>query len=398
MYLLKNKNIFFGILLSGIFLLLCLPNSLKQILTLDFFDLTFLIFSIIYIPFFIKTIINFKTNKVYVLIYIYIALCFITSFVANDFILQRFFIGILFFLPFFIISDIRWDKEKLIILKYVALFTFFFLSMQVVLASLGIMKFNNTEVQEVGAFNRVGTTAGVATFTAPVIITLFGILNILYKSRLVKFTLLSVTLVSVFLSGTRSALLVIVFSLFLNLILVIKLKYKLFLILFTIILIPIADSKFKIYETLEARNQNAKDYSDGDVTSGRVKRWMYIYDKIDENPEILLTGIGGGNAPYFNKYLKTKLQATSSPHNVYLAVLYEHGFIILFVFFGILFLLTKKALRKIHLSSLIFIFTLLITFNTEVFPLGSGFSSLFFLLYFLLINDKKINFLLKKNA
>lgn len=394
MYLLKNKNIYFGILLSGIFLLICLPNSLKESLSVSFFDYSFLIPSIVYIPFLLKAIINIKTDKITRISIAYIILCLLTVFVAEDFIFQRFFISLLFFIPFFIISDIKWDAEKIKILKYFTLFTFLFISLQVILSSLGLVKFNNTESNEIGLYNRVGTTAGVASFTAPVLLVLFAILHTLYKNRLIRLSLLFVVAIGVFLSGTRSALLVLVITLFINTIFVLKPKYKVFLIILSIFLAPIIDDKFKVQETIEARNKNAKDYSNGDVTSGRVERWLYVYNKIKENPESLLTGIGGGNTPYYNKYLKTDLKPTSSPHNVYLAVLYEHGIILLFLFFLILFFLAKKVLKNINLSTLIFVFVIIVTFNTEVFPLGGGFSSLFFMLYILLAKEKEINLLL----
>lgn len=396
MFLLKNKNIYFSILLLGIFLLLCLPNSIKQSISIIFFEYSFLVSSLIYLPFIIKSIVSLKNSKAVTFSMFFIFLSLLTCFVSDDYILQRFIIGVVFFIPFFVISDINWDYEKLKILQYVTLFIFLFLSIQVVLSSLGLIKFNNVETKEIGNYNRVGTTAGVASYTAPVLVLLFVILNSLFTKKIIKSILLLVLCISVFLSGTRSSLLIILFALLLNLIFVIKLKYKVLLIFGTILIAPIVNNKFKVLETIEARNQNAKDYSKGDITSGRVERWLYVKNKIEDAPETLLTGVGGANTPYFNRFKKTKLQASASPHNVYLGVLYEHGIILLLIFLCFLFTIIKKSMQTINISSLMFLFTILITFNTEVFPLGVDFSSLFFMSYCMLSHNREFKLILER--
>src|SRR5690606_16449144 len=118
-------------------------------------------------------------------------------------------------------------------------------------------------------YQRVGTTAGVATFTAPIFLSLYAILNLVVKSIKVRIALLLLLFVSIFLTGTRSALIILVAASFFYALLAFRFKYQLLIILILMVSFPFLNHRFKILETIEARNQNAMDYSKGDVTSGR---------------------------------------------------------------------------------------------------------------------------------
>lgn len=373
-------------------MLLCLPNSIKSGLAISFAGISFFPPSLICIPILFSFSPAKRWSKLGVLIGAFCLLCLILNLITTDHILQRFILSIQFFFPFAFLTSIKLDKEKISILKIFALIAFLFICFQVIMASLGIMRFNSIETSDrMGEYARVGTTAGVATFTGPILLLLFAILILLFKSTKVKILLYFILIISIFLTGTRSALLIVIIATALELILALSLRYKLLSIIFVIIFFPLADEQFGIIRTIESRNQRAMDYSKGDITSGREERWEAVFNIIKANPEVLFTGVGGANTPYFNRYKETAISIIASPHNVFLSVVLEHGIFGLLLFLLILFFMIKKVLLKIDMSSIIFVLVILLTFNTEVIPRSALFASLFFMLYFLICykNEKQ---------
>jgi len=384
MYYFKRRNLSFILAVLIVFFILCLPNSIKTAFAFDFFGISLVILSIIFIPLFLWSIHSVRLNKLNLFCSAFVVFTLFTSIVAENYILSRFFIGIQFIYPFIFLSTIKLDDDKIAILRDFSMITFFFISFQVILASLGIMKFNSVNNTLIGEYERVATTAGAATFTAPVLLVLYAILNLIVKSFKIRVALLLLLFVSVFLTGTRSALIILVIASLLTALIVFSFKYQMLITFTLLVLFPVLNQRFKIMETIEKRNQNAMDYSKGDITSGREERWMVVFDKIKSNPEILLTGIGGGNTPYFNRFKDTEINIVASPHNAYLSFLFEHGIVGLLMFLLILYQLVRSLWPFYNISMFIFLFIIVVNFNTELIIRGASFSALFFMLYFVL--------------
>lgn len=383
-YYLKRKNLSYTLAILIVFLILCLPNTIKATFAFDFFGISLFAGSILFIPLFLFSLHRVRVNQLSLLCLVFVILVLITSTVAEDHILSRFFIGIQFVYPFIFLSTVKFDDDKVAILRDFTMITFWFICFQVILASLGIMRFNSVDTTAIGEYQRVATTAGPATFTASVLLGLYAILNLIVKSYKMRIVLVLLLFVSVFLTGTRSALLIVVTAGFFHILLAFKFKYQLLITLTLIVSFPFLNQRFKILETIEARNQNAVDYSKGDITSGREERWLVVIDKIKANPEILLTGIGGANTPYFNRFKDTEISTVASPHNAYLSFLLEHGVIGLMLFMLILYRLIRHIWPFYNISMFIFLLIIVVNFNTELIVRGASFASVFFMLYFIL--------------
>ena len=388
MYYFKGRNLSFTIAVTIIFLILCLPNSIKTTFVFEFFGISLFATSILFIPLFLISIHSVELNKLNLLCLAFVILALITSLVAEDYILSRFFIGIQFIYPFIYLSTIKLNEERISIVRDFAFITFFFLSFQVILASLGLMKFNSVDNNAIGDYQRVGTTAGVATFTAPVLLALYAILNLVVKSFTIRMGLLILLFISVFLTGTRSALIILVMAGFFHVLITLKFKYQVLVSLTLLLMFPFINQRYKITETIEKRNQNAMDYSKGDITSGREERWMVALEKINMNPEILFTGIGGANTPYFNRFKNTDINPIASPHNAYLSFLLENGVVGLILFILILYYLVRSIWPLYNISMFIFLLIIVANFNTELIIRGASFASVFFMLYFVLKNKR----------
>jgi O-antigen ligase len=394
MIIYKTKKIFFAfVLLSGPILMLLLPSSIEQKMYYDIAIVPVFIINLIYIPFFFSILKKSNLTKLDLAIYISITFVLISCITASDNNLQRFLISIQFFVPYFILRNI--DINIFSSYFYNLFFiVFLYLSIQTILIATNILVIDTGYSYNVGNYIRRGTTAGPPTYTGHVLLLLFSLLISLNKKTKHFYLLLPLSFLSIFFTGTRSALMALVFGIFLYMLLNNMFVKRAKLVLLLLITIFIFNSQFNIFDTIKIRNIEAMESSD--ITSGRLERWNETFEILSKDKQYLFFGYGGAQSPYFNTNL-IKINPKISPHNVYISFLFEHGILGLSSFLLVILFVIKNIKDRKSLDFMLLISFLLFSFNTEVVTRDFLFSFLFWFLYFAMINKQKKSFYISHN-
>lgn len=296
----------------------------------------------------------------------------------------RYFIGIEFILGYLFAKEIRYNDDIITIIHFASVLLLIAILFQQISLTfgLGFIESGQEQVLLSDGMLRVGTSVGSSTLTGILVVLILAI--ILHTSKSILFDYISFALgtASVLLSGTRSAMLIL---LLIGGLMLLGEKYrisKFFKLLFIIVCI-IYVMPF-VTAIIEARNEVAGDSSD--ITSGRVERWIQAFKIFKESPLNYLFGVGPASVPIsmFNEHINP----VASPHNVYIGVLLEFG-----VFYTVVFIIFvfKKILKYFsfrNIPSLVLLGSMLVSWNTEVVPLSFLYSFFFWLLFFLNVYNK----------
>ena len=381
MKILKNntRNL---LLFLPAFLMAFLPWSLEKDLNISICDYDL---SILLIPGFI--IIASKIRNRYSVpradLYIYVFFLFaLFSLISLDGqYIGHYFIGIEFIWAFIFAKNIKYNDGFNTILLYSSLLLLAAILFQQVSLSLGLGFIDSGQAQNVElneGLLRVGTSVGAATITAIFVCLLVGIIISITQSKIISLVAFALGLLSVLLSGTRSAMIVILVMAFKYLFfgeLKIKVIYKAIIIVLAIIYIfPFLGS------IIEARNEIA--FNGDDYTSGRIDRWIDALNILSNSKGSYFLGAGAGTVPI--TAFSEDIERLASPHNVYIGILFQFGIIGLIVFIIFLWKKIKYSLKLVGMNSanVCLIMSLLVSWNTEVVPLMFIYAFYFWMLYF----------------
>ena len=363
-------------LLLPAFFMALMPWSLEESFNLNFLGYDMPLFLMIgYIILLLRKNKQREKFVLFTLIFAFIAavLC------LNGDIVGRYFIGIEFIVGYLFAKEIRYNDDiiKIINLASVLLLIAILFQQISLTFGLGFIESGQEQVFLSDGMLRVGTSVGSSTLTGILVVLILAI--ILHTSKNILFDYVSFALgtASVILSGTRSAMLIL---LLIGGLMLFGEKYKIpkffkliFIAVCIIYVIPFVTAIF------EARNEVAGDSSD--ITSGRVDRWLQAFTVLNESPLNYLFGVGPASVPIsmFNEHINP----VASPHNVYIGTILEFG-----IFYTIAFIIFvyRKILRGFkfrNIPSLVLLGSTLVSWNTEVVPLSFLYSFFFWLLFFL---------------
>lgn len=296
-------------------------------------------------------------------------------------------IGIEFIWAFTFAKTIEFNENFNTILLYSSLLLLAAIFFQQVSLSLGLGFIESGQAQIIELTDgvlRVGTSVGAATITAIFVCLLVGVIITIEQNIIIALISFAIGMTSVFLSGTRSAMIVMVVMaikyLFFSELKISRIFKAIIIVLVVIYMLPFMES------IVDARNETA--FNGEDYTSGRVERWNYALDILSKSAGSYLFGAGAGTVPI--TAFSTNIKNLASPHNVYIGVLFQFGVISLVVF---LLFLWKKMKYSIQLAGLnsanvCLIMSILVSWNTEIVPLMFVYAFYFWLLYYLNVNVK----------
>lgn len=354
------------------------PFSLEERLNIDF--LGYKLFSLMPIGI-IAAILCFIRNKrresnLWLLL---LAVWGLFSTIVNDLdnLWVHYFIGIEFIVGYLFASQMRYTEEVIMIIKIISLTLFVLILIQLLSFSLGLGYFSSgqTELESLEGMLRAGSTIGGPTQTGVILVLLVGLIVTLTSNNLLNYLYLTAGLAASLMTGTRSAMIVII---------VMILIYALRETRRNLFLIAIGVSLLMIYaypivkEMIEAREELSK-MQGIDLTSGRTDRWDEAFILMKKNSLGYVFGMGGGTVP-INSF--QNLQFLSSPHNAFIGLLFQFGIPGFILFIGFLWKKLKVLYRKLSLGSVALIGSVLVCWNTEVITLSFMYSFFFWILLF----------------
>ena len=327
-----------------------------------------------------------KQQKVEIILIVYLFITFISSLLSSDIsFFTGWMIGIEFLLGYFFAKNIVYNKVIIKFIRWSSLLILLIILFQQTIFSFGLGWFesgaaNNVEVLD--GVLRVGTSVGGSTFTGIYVVLLIGILLGNTRHYYIDIFYLFIGLISVTLSGTRSAMIILIFA-FIYLLFnkhseVPKLYKCLSLMIIGIYIFPI------IVDMFQSRSQEALRDT-GDITSGRVVRWKFVFDYMNRHIENYIFGFGGGSVPISS--FNVNVNPLASPHNAYLGILFQFGLFGFTLFISFLFSKVKSIVNKINTSVIILLGSLFVSFNSEVVTLNFLYSFYFWMLYYKIIID-----------
>lgn len=272
------------------------------------------------------------------------------------------------FLPFIIYSQLRVSSREL---KYLLIFLvgyLIFTTATVFATSLKLFSYysilqGNELISEGGITNRGFSISGGPTLSAMAIFSTFVAINLIYRNiSLSLFILIITAIIGVVFTFSRGGLYSIVIAAIFIYYFNKKSKFNLskLITLFLVCAFAYIAANFSdIYQAI--RNDFTVNNDIFLDTSGRVWRYEQAFQTSYENSFI---GLGGSRyyADSLEFYKKPDFLSISSPHNVYLIILVEHGLISLFCFMSVLFapiirMLKSGFTRQIMPVVLLFLFS-----------------------------------------
>jgi len=390
---LQNKQRSLVVLLSVLApcLMMALPGKIKADAVFNFNEIPFFVGNFVFIllaPFVYRRAIKQIDRDVFHLFVLGVSLTVISSMTADDYILQRIIISSGFFFVGMYFYGLKIEGKNLVLVKWIIFLSYLWLTLQVITTATGFYQIDTGIQQEFSHFIRRGTTAGPATQTAHLILIMTGILLVGAKQDMKAYALLLLSTVTIFFTGTKGALLPIIFIDFYMLKETIRTRRQLFLSTLLVVILVYLFFSLSVFDYFNARVSEAGGYD-----SGRSERIADTFNAYNQNIKSILIGYGGAITPYYD-FTLSKIKPEFSPHNFYLTFLIENGLLGLISIFSLLAVLVKKNFRTFKTGSLsvcIFFTVLLFTFNTELIGRTEPFV-MFFWLYFVLIvqNERKI--------
>jgi O-antigen ligase len=258
------------------------------------------------------------------------------------------------------------SKEEIGFTKWPMILCTLFLNLEVILYSLGILSYgaiNDSSVQSFGGVMRISTSIGAATGTAVILMMISAISVSVYKiSKMLRWILLLIGTIGVFFTVSRGA--IISWSVFVLVFIYVKYLRNVTLTkkIGSFISIAFLFGAFYFLGAFNPLIERNAEKGDVNVTSGRdvrVEAAMRMYHASHE------IGVGLGQV-FSDKSVSNIIKSNHkmAPHNTYVTVLAEQGFIGAFLFI-LLFLVILFYLDRKNIMSFLFLLILLVNFNTE---------------------------------
>lgn len=278
------------------------------------------------------------------------------------------FSSIKLFLPFIIYSQLRVSSNELKYLLFLLIGYLAFTSATVAATSLKLFSYyselqGNELISEGGITNRGFSISGGPTLSAMAIFSALTAINLIYrKNSFSLFLFIALAIAGVLFTFSRGGLYSIatatLFIYYFNK----KSRFnfsKLITLLLIFAFVYIASNFSELYQTV--RNDFTVNRDIFLDTSGRVWRYQQAFETSYENSFI---GLGGNRyyADNLDFHKKPTLVSMSSPHNVYLILLVEHGLVSLLCFIIALFtplirMLKYRAFRQAMPVVILFFFS-----------------------------------------
>lgn len=379
----KFKDIPDIFLLIPASLLALLPNTIEGTFNVDFLGYDLFVFLLMgFIAFAFRPL---KTKNHHGILWVIVILALLSTLLSiPDLIFAHFAIGVEFVIGYLFAERLSYNENCQNYINKIAFVILILVFVQQLSFSFNLGLFStgqNLNNELVDGVIRAGTTVGGATFTGIFVPLLVGIIMTTTKNDYLGLAMFLLGLVSVIISGTRSAIVVLML---LGLVLLIKSKIKIHWIVkvgaiavFIVYIYPI------FVDIVSERNMETRD----DLTSGRTVRWKYAFDYMNYDTSRYLTGNGGATVPISD--FNNEVKALASPHNVYIGMLFEYGIFGLLLFLSFLLIKIRKLKLKFTPGRVVLIGSLLICWNSEVVPLTFLYSFFFWLLYFVEFNTLK---------
>ena len=376
--LLSSKHIADSMIIMPAVLMALTPFSMEESMNMSFFGYDMFVFLIIGVVAFIFRLLGKKNNKpeAEILLLFFVAVLSSLRYLF-DFYFAHLTIECEFILGYILAKNIQYDKIMLKIIHYICLIMFLFILFQQVSFSMGLgfLSTGQRNVEIVDGILRAGTSAGGATFTAIFMVLLSGLIMATDRNHFYNYINLGLGVFSAIISGTRSAIIVMLLASAIYLLFTAKRHFIYVAMVFAIFLVCFFPTLQNVYEA-----RNAEAIENYDLSSGRSWRWIEAFEEMDKDEISYIIGKGGGTVPIsnYNKHI----EVLASPHNAFIGVFFQFGlfgFLILLVF---LYRRAKLLYRRFSIGVIVLALSVLVCWNSEVVTLSYLYAFFFWMLYF----------------
>ena len=360
------------------------PASVEERFTFFLFDyFPFYLIDICYLlfPFFA----TFKKNTGYLRTCFYLLILQFIVVLLNVFFVEysdfRFVLwsNMSYFFAMFFILFYSFSKYQIRIASFFLFVVFVMLLIQIVLYSTGILSYSlDLSNNEYAGVSRISTTIGAATGTSVIMFMLGGVVFYLFENTKMKYLILLLWAISVFLTVSRGAsfafILFILYFIYKELINSDEKERTIFQLILSFFLIGVILYVSGFITPLVERNNVL---AGEDATTGRGDILKECIDVFISSP---VWGVGIGNV-YCTKelmvlpdFIRTHPLA---PHNYYILTLIEQGIVGFLLFLSTMYFLLRKLPYLSCSLCAVLIITMLVLFNTEAIFVNSEFIFLF---------------------
>ena len=284
-----------------------------------------------------------------------------------------------YFFAMLFILFYSFSKYQIRIASFCLSGAFVLLLMQIVLYSTGVLSYSlDLSNNEYAGVSRISTTIGAATGTSVIMFMLGGVAFRLFENTKMKYLVLLLWAVSVFLTVSRGAsfafILFILYFIYKELINSDEKERTIFQLILSFFLIGVILYVSGFITPLVERNNVL---AGEDATTGRGDILKECIDVFISSP---VWGVGIGNV-YCTKelmvlpdFIRTHPLA---PHNYYILTLIEQGIVGFLLFLSTMYFLLRKLPYLSCSLCAVLIITMLVLFNTEAIFVNSEFIFLF---------------------
>lgn len=344
------------------------------------FDLCYILF-----PFFAK----FKKNAGHIRLSFYLLMLQFIVVLLNLFFVEYsdfrfvFWGNIYYFIAMFFILFYSFSKSQIRVAGFCLFIAFIILLIQIVLYSTGILSYSlDLSNHEYAGVSRISTTIGAATGTSVIMFMLGGVAFYLFEGTKMKYLVLLLWAMSVFLTVSRAAsfafILFIIYFMYKEVMNSDAKKRTMFQLIISFFLIG---AILYVSGFITPLIERSSIVAGEDATTGRGDIIEECIEVFSSSP---IWGVGLGNV-----YCAKDLMALPdfirtyplAPHNYYILTLIEQGLIGFLLFLLTMFFLLRKLPYLSCSLCAVLIITMLVLFNTEAIFVNSEF---IFLLAFIL--------------
>lgn len=284
-----------------------------------------------------------------------------------------------YFLAMLFILFYSFSKYQIRIASFCLFIVFVILLIQIVLYSTGILSYSlDLSTNEYAGISRISTTIGAATGTSVIMFMLGGVVFYLFEETKMKYLILLLWAISVFLTVSRGAslafVLFILYFVYKELVNSEEKKRTILQLVLSFLLIGTILHTSGFITPLVERNSIL---AEEDATTGRGDILKECIDIFFTSP---VWGVGVGNV-YCTKdlmalpdFIRTHPLAT---HNYYILTLMEQGVVGFLLFFLTMYFLLRRLPYLSCSLCAVLIITMLVLFNTEAIFVNSEFMFLF---------------------
>lgn len=306
-----------------------LPVTIERLFVVNIGEIPIYIFDLFYlaIPFLMKS--SLTLYRSIVLILLFIKLCLIMFGLIINISYHPIMILVdnqFFIITFVIILLYPFTKQQIQAVKWPLIIAFLIIAFEIILGSLGLVRFGD-EYNEFSGVLRVGSTIGAATGTSVILFALGALIFSVYLKGLYRHIFLIIWIISISLTVSRGGFLALIIFLVINLYKYFKDKdvkiYKRYILLVGCVFVFVVLFQIGVFNPIFDRVETQN--SERDVSTGRDELFKKTLKFIPENPFL---GVGSGNV-FPEKNIEECSQPThfNAPHNYYLIILAEEGYI-----------------------------------------------------------------------